>query len=73
MPLAHARAGPWPIDCGPRQDRSLLDEDRRLLASVASQAAVAVTPCYLTVELAARLDVIARQAEELAASRARIA
>ncbi|MDP9224395.1 MAG: histidine kinase, partial [Actinomycetota bacterium] len=53
--------------------RAPVAEDRRLLAQLASQAAVVVNERYLSIELAARLEVIGRQAEELAASRARIA
>jgi signal transduction histidine kinase len=73
VPLTHAGRVLGRIDCGPRRDRALVQEDRRLLAQLASQAAVAVHERYLSIELAARLDVIERQAGELTASRARIA
>src|SRR5262249_14111063 len=73
VPLAHAGRVLGRIDCGPRRDRLLVEEDRRLLAQLAAQAAGAVHERYLGIELAARLELIARQAEELAASRARVA
>jgi signal transduction histidine kinase len=60
------------IECGPRRDGPLLDEDRRLLARLASQAAAAVHNLHLSAQLAARLEVIREQAAELAASRTRI-
>ena len=60
------------IECGPRRDGPLLEEDRRLLAHVAAQAATAVSNLRLTAELADRVAVIERQADELTASRARL-
>ena len=60
------------IECGPRRDGPLLDEDRRLLAHLAAQGATAVSNVRLNAELADRLAVIERQAAELAASRARL-
>jgi len=60
------------IECGPRPDGPLLDEDRRLLQQLAGQAATAVRNVHLAAELTARLAVIRRQADDLAASRARI-
>jgi signal transduction histidine kinase len=60
------------IECGPRGDGPLLDEDRRLLQQLAGQAATAVRNVHLAAELTARLAVIRRQADDLAASRARI-
>ena len=60
------------IECGPRRDGPLLDEDRRLLAHLAAQAATAVSNVRLNAELADRLAVIERQAAELTASRARL-
>jgi signal transduction histidine kinase len=73
VPLAHVGRVLGHIDCGSRRDRLLVEEDRRLLAQLAAQAAGAVHERFLGIELAARLDLIARQAEELAASRARVA
>jgi signal transduction histidine kinase len=60
------------IECGPRADGPLLDEDRQLLQQLAGQAAAAVRNVHLAAELTARLAVIRRQADDLAASRARI-
>jgi signal transduction histidine kinase len=60
------------IECGPRRDGPLLDEDRRLLAHLAAQAATAVSNVRLNAELADRLAVIERQAAELTVSRARL-
>jgi signal transduction histidine kinase len=61
------------IECGPRRDGPLLDEDRRLLANLAGQAAAAARNLHLTAELSDRLDLIRQQAAELTASRARVA
>jgi signal transduction histidine kinase len=72
VPLTQAGTVLGRIECGPRQDGPLLDEDRRLLASLAGQAATAVRNLHLTAELSARLEVIRTQARQLAASRARM-
>jgi signal transduction histidine kinase len=61
------------IECGPRRDGELVDEDRRLLLQLAGQAAPAVRSLHLAAELTERLDTIRRQAAELSASRARVA
>jgi signal transduction histidine kinase len=73
VPLTHAGEALGAIECGPRRDGPLLDEDRRLLAHLAGQAAAAVHSLHLSAQLAARLEIIGEQAAELAASRARIA
>ena len=73
VPLTSAGTVLGHIECGPRRDGPLLDEDRRLLASLAGQAATAVRNLHLAAELSARLEVIRRQAAELTASRARVA
>jgi len=73
VPLIHAGAVLGWIECGRRRDGPLLEEDRRLLAGLASQAATAVRNLHLTAELSDRLDVIRHQAAELTASRARVA
>jgi signal transduction histidine kinase len=73
VPLAHAGTVIGRIECGPRRDGLLLDEDRRLLGQLADQAATAVHNLRLTTELSARLEIIRRQAAELTASRARVA
>jgi signal transduction histidine kinase len=73
VPLIHAGAVLGRIECGDRRDGPLLDEDRRLLANLAGQAAAAAHNLHLTAELSDRLDLIRRQATELTASRARVA
>ncbi len=72
VPLLQADLVLGRIECGPRRDGPLLDEDRRLLTHLAAQAAAAVSNVRLTAELGDRLAVIERQAAELAASRARL-
>jgi signal transduction histidine kinase len=72
VPLIQADLMLGRIECGPRRDGPLLDEDRRLLAHLAAQAATAVSNVRLTAELADRLAVIEVQAAELTASRARL-
>jgi signal transduction histidine kinase len=73
VPLIHAGTVLGRIECGPRHDGPLLDEDRRLLANLAGQAAAAARNLHLTAELSDRLDLIRQQAAELTASRARVA
>jgi signal transduction histidine kinase len=53
VPLVHAGITLGRIECGPRRDGPLLDEDRRLLAHLASQAATAASNVRLTAELTA--------------------
>jgi signal transduction histidine kinase len=72
VPLLQADLLLGRIECGPRRDGPLVDEDRRLLAHLAAQGATAVSNLRLNAELADRLAVIERQAAELAASRARL-
>jgi signal transduction histidine kinase len=60
------------IECGPKREGEYTDEDRSLLESLARQAGLAIKNAGLASELAARLEEIRRQAEQLAASRARI-
>jgi signal transduction histidine kinase len=72
VPLIQADELLGQIECGPRRDGPLLDEDRRLLAHLAAQAATAVSNVRLSAALGDRLAVIERQAAELAASRARL-
>ncbi len=72
VPLLQADVTLGHIECGPRRDGPLLDEDRRLLAHLAAQAATAVSNVRLNAELADRLAVIEVQAAELTASRARL-
>ena len=73
VPLIHAGTTVGRIECGPRRDGPLLEEDHRLLAHLAGQAAAAASNVRLTAELSDRVGVIRRQATELTASRARIA
>ncbi len=73
VPLTHAGSVLGRIECGERRDGPLLDEDRRLLAHLAGQAATAARNLHLTAELSDRLDLIRRQARELTESRARVA
>jgi signal transduction histidine kinase len=73
VPLIHAGTVLGRIECGARRDGPLLEEDRRLLANLAGQAAAATYNLHLTAELSDRLDLIRRQAAELTASRARVA
>jgi signal transduction histidine kinase len=73
VPLIHAGTVVGRIECGPRRDGPLLEEDRRLLANLAGQAATAARNLHLTAELSDRLNLIRRQAAELIASRARVA
>ena len=72
VPLTHGGEAVGAIECGPRLDGPLLEEDRRLLVHLAGQAAAAVHNLHLSAQLAARLEVIREQAAELAASRTRI-
>jgi signal transduction histidine kinase len=72
VPLVYAGTTLGSIECGPRRDGPLLAEDRRLLATLAAQAATTASNMSLTAQLSDRLDVIRRQADDLAASRARL-
>ena len=73
IPLTSAGTALGRIECGQRRDGPLLEEDRRLLATLAGQAATAARNMHLAAELSVRLDVIRQQAAELTASRARLA
>jgi signal transduction histidine kinase len=53
VPLVHTGSTLGRIECGPRRDGPLLDEDHRLLAHLAGQAATAVSNLRLTAELTA--------------------
>jgi signal transduction histidine kinase len=53
VPLIHAGMRLGLIECGPRHDGPLLDEDRRLLTHLAGQAATAASNLRLTAELTA--------------------
>ncbi len=70
--LTHGGKRLGAIECGPKVEGRFTPADHELLSTVARQAALGVHNGRLAVELSARLDEIRRQAEELAASRARI-
>jgi signal transduction histidine kinase len=53
VPLVHAGITLGRIECGPRHDGPLLDEDHRVLAHLAGQAATAASNMRLTAELTA--------------------
>jgi signal transduction histidine kinase len=60
------------IECGPKEDGRIRDEDLELLGTIARQAALGIHNGRLAAELSARLDEIRRQAAELTESRKRI-
>ena len=73
VPIRDSDALVGRIECGPRRDGNpLVAEDRRLLVSLAGQAAAAARSLQLAEELSERLRQIERQAAELAASRDRV-
>ncbi|GIH92928.1 histidine kinase [Planobispora siamensis] len=72
VPITYGETVLGGIECGPRRDGPLLEEDRRLLGYLAGQAASALRTIHLTAELSAQLRLIRRQAAELAASRERV-
>lgn len=65
VPLEHHGERLGAIECGPRVEGRITDEDRELVAALGRQAALAVRNSQLTVELSARLV-------ELEASRVRL-
>ena len=78
--VAHVDRGPAPrvswsatSRCVPRSDRPLGSADRRLLVDLAAQAGPALRGVGLPRMLRAQLDQITRQAEDLRASRERLA
>jgi signal transduction histidine kinase len=72
VPLIHFGETVGFLECGPKREGELSRADEELVATVAHQAALAVRNVRLASELSSRLDELSRQAEELAASRARI-
>jgi signal transduction histidine kinase len=60
------------IDCGPRVEGEFTPEDEDLLRTLARQASLALANARLTAALQERIDVVAAQARELAASRTRL-
>ena len=72
VPLAQGGERLGTIECGPKEEGRLGAADHELLSTIARQAALGMHNGRLATELSARLDEIRRQADELAASRARI-
>lgn len=60
------------IECGPAEDGGYRRREHELLATLGHQAALAIQNAGLMSELAGRFEAMNRQAQELAASRARI-
>ena len=70
--LTHAHEAIGVIECGPKVQGEMSAADEELLATVARQGALALRNARLAAELEHRLGELARQADELAASRGRI-
>jgi signal transduction histidine kinase len=60
------------IECGPRSEGAYSGRDRDVLATLGRQAALAIHNAGLNAELLRRVEVVERQARELAESRSRI-
>lgn len=72
VPLVHAGEEVGVIECGPKSEGRPTERDFALLATLARQATLGIRNARLAADLAAHLDEIRRQAEELEASRTRI-
>lgn len=72
VPLVAGGVDIGAIECGPKISGQFSDRDHDLLRTLARQAALGFHNAHLAAELAARLDEIRRQADELLASRTRI-
>jgi signal transduction histidine kinase len=72
VPLSHGGEPLGTIEVGPKDEGELTAEDRRLLETLARQAALAIHNARLASELSVRLEEIRTQAEQLRASRKRI-
>ena len=70
--LTHGHEVVGVVECGPKIDGEMSQADEELLTQVARQGALAMRNARLAAELEHRLDELARQAKELAASRGRI-
>jgi signal transduction histidine kinase len=71
--LTHGSEALGAIEIGPKEDETeLSDEDRRLLETLARQAALAIRNARLAADLSVSLGEIRVQAEELRASRKRL-
>jgi signal transduction histidine kinase len=72
FPLVHEGQHLATIECGPKREGELTEEDRRMLHTLGRQAALAIRNSRLTAELSVRIDEVQRQSRELAASRSRL-
>lgn len=72
VPLAHGDTIIGRLHCGPKRSTEFSSSDEDLLATLARQAALAITNVRLAAQLERNLSEVRRQADELAASRARI-
>ena len=72
VPLVHHGECIGAIECGPKTDGPFTDADRRLLATVAQQAAVVAYNLRLRAEQEQHLAEISRTSAELTESRARM-
>jgi signal transduction histidine kinase len=72
VPLENAGDVVGIIECGPKIEGTVDQTDRDLLSALARQAALALKNTRLASDLSDQLDVVKRQAQELAESRARI-
>lgn len=72
VPLIHGGEQLGAIECGPKREGEFSERDHEVLVALARQAALGIGNARLASQLAASLDEIRRQAEELVVSRARI-
>lgn len=72
VPLERGNELAGVIECGPKNEGTLGERDRELLAALARQAALAMRNVRLASDLTDQLELVRVQAHELAASRARI-
>lgn len=72
VPLVHSGEELGVIECGPKREGEFSERDHEVLVALARQAALGIGNARLASQLAASLDEIRRQAEELVVSRARI-
>jgi signal transduction histidine kinase len=72
VPLTHAGQAVGAIECGPKRQGPFSDVDRRLVETLARQAATAAHNLRLRAEQDGHLAEIARRTTELTASRARV-
>lgn len=72
IPLAHGDNEVGTLECGPKIEGFLTDEDRELVQTLARQVSLAIHNAGLAGQLSSRLEVIEAQARELRDSRTRI-